>query len=66
VVLIEALGAETLIYAKTAAGAQIVSRQAQRTAFKVGEQVGEQVGLQLDLSHAHWFDANGRTVTNPA
>ena len=62
VVLIEALGAETLIYAKTAAGAQIVSRQAQRTAFKVGEQVG----LQLDLSHAHWFDANGRTVSNPA
>ena len=56
--LIEALGAETLIYVHTAEGAQLVSRQNARTAL----QVGDQVSLSLNLTHAHWFDTQGRVV----
>ena len=61
VVLVEALGAETLIYVKTNEGAQMVARQADRAHV----QVGAEVGLQLDISTAHWFDAKGRTVRTP-
>jgi len=61
VVLVEALGAETLIYVKTHEGAQMVARQADRAHV----QVGAEVGLQLDISTAHWFDAKGRTVRTP-
>ena len=61
VVLVEALGAETLIYAKTQTGAQMVARQADRA----NVHVGDAVGLVLDLSKAHWFDAQGRAVRNP-
>ena len=56
--LIEALGAETLIYVHTAEGAQLVSRQNARTAL----QVGDQVSLSLNLTQAHWFDTQGRVV----
>ena len=56
--LIEALGAETLIYVHTAEGAQMVSRQNARTAL----QVGDQVSLSLNLTQAHWFDTQGRVV----
>ena len=61
VVLVEALGAETLIYAKTQTGAQMVARQADRA----NVHVGDAVGLVLDLSKAHWFDTQGCTVRNP-
>jgi len=57
--LVEALGAETLIYVHTSEGAQLVSRQNERTTLHSGDTVG----LSLDLKHAHWFDAQGRVVT---
>ena len=61
VILVEALGAETLIYAKTQTGAQMVARQADRA----NVHVGDAIGLVFDLSRAHWFDTQGRTVRNP-
>ena len=54
--LIEALGAETLVYVNTGAELPIVTRQTQRCA----RHVGEEVGLQFDPVHAHLFDAQGR------
>ena len=60
--LIEALGAETLIYVTTAGGAQFVSRQNDRT----GLRVGDAVSLDIDASHAHWFDTAGRVVVGHA
>ncbi len=56
--LIEALGAETLIYVHTTEGAQLVARQNERTTL----QVGSSVGVSLDLTHAHWFDGQGRVL----
>ena len=54
--LIEALGAETLIYVALASGTQIVARQNSRTSLHAGNPVG----LQIDLDAAHLFDAGGR------
>jgi multiple sugar transport system ATP-binding protein len=54
--LVEALGAETLIYVTTAQGAQLVSRQNERTPLRTGDAVG----IQIDTEAAHVFDANGR------
>ena len=54
--LVEALGAETLIYITTAQGAQLVSRQNERTPLRAGDAVG----VQIDTDAAHVFDANGR------
>ena len=54
--LIEALGAETLIYVALASGTQIVARQNSRTNLHAGNPVG----LQIDLDAAHLFDAGGR------
>ena len=54
--LLEALGAETLIYVGTPEGAQLVARQNSRSALKAGDEVG----LQIDLEAAHLFDAQGR------
>ena len=54
--LVEALGAETLIYVTTAQGAQLVSRQNERTPLRSGDAVG----IQIDTEAAHVFDANGR------
>ncbi|MDO8319772.1 ABC transporter ATP-binding protein [Rhodoferax sp.] len=54
--LIEALGAETLIYVTTTQGAQLVSRQNERTALRVGDTVD----VHIDTDAAHVFDANGR------
>lgn len=54
--LIEALGAETLIYVATAEGAQFVSRRHARSPL----QVGDVVGLRIDADAAHLFDAQGR------
>ncbi|KAB7594543.1 ABC transporter ATP-binding protein [Verminephrobacter eiseniae] len=56
--LIEALGAETLIYLRTAQGAQVVARQSERTAL----QPGHPVALDIAIGQAHWFDSTGRVV----
>ena len=60
--LIEALGAETLIYVTTPVGAQFVSRQNDRT----GLRAGDAVSLDIDASEAHWFDTAGRVVAGHA
>ena len=57
--LVEALGAETLIYVSTPNGAQFVARQNERT----GLHAGDAVSLEIDASQAHWFDIAGRVVT---
>jgi len=54
--LVEALGAETLIYVTTVQGAPLISRQTERTPLRVGETVG----VQIDADAAHIFDAQGR------
>jgi len=54
--LVEALGAETLIYVTTAQGAQLVARQNERTPLRAGDRVG----IQIDTAAAHLFDAQGR------
>ena len=59
--LIEALGAETLIYVATENDAQLVVRQNVRTQLHVGSNVG----VQIDSNSAHLFDANGRVVAAP-
>ncbi len=56
--LIEALGAETLIYVTTHEGAQLVSRQSERSTLRMGDAVS----VSIDASQAHWFDAQGRIV----
>lgn len=56
--LVEALGAETLIYVTTEQGAQIVARQTQRCHLAPGSKVG----IKADLASAHVFDAQGRVV----
>jgi multiple sugar transport system ATP-binding protein len=54
--LVEALGAETLVYITSPQGAQIVARQNTRTLVKVGDDVG----VAIDTASAHLFDARGR------
>jgi multiple sugar transport system ATP-binding protein len=56
--IIEALGAETLIYVTGSEGAQYVARQSSRTGLKIGSKVS----LDIDTSLAHWFDNKGRVV----
>jgi multiple sugar transport system ATP-binding protein len=56
--LIEALGAETLIYVATDHGAMLVARQNTRS----GLRAGDRVGLAIDTSSAHLFDAQGRVI----
>lgn len=53
--LIEALGAETIIYVDVM-GTQIISRQAERTFL----QVGDPVSLEFDLCSVHCFDNAGQ------
>ena len=60
--LVEALGAETLIYVSTAQGAQIVARQSTRSALNAGDAVG----LAIDPARVHLFDAQGRVTRNAA
>ncbi len=57
--LVEALGAETLIYVTTEQGAQLVARQNSRTSLTAGSGVG----VKIDTSTAHFFDALGRVAT---
>ena len=54
--LVEALGAETLIYVSVGQGGQLVARQNQRTPLHAGNPVG----IQIDTGSAHLFDAQGR------
>ena len=54
--LIEALGAETLVYLSTPAGVQLVVRQNTRSALRVHESAG----IAIDADAAHIFDAQGR------
>ncbi|OYU74653.1 MAG: ABC transporter ATP-binding protein [Alphaproteobacteria bacterium PA3] len=56
--LVEALGAETLIYVSTSTGAQLVARQNTRSALHAGQAVG----LSVDAGTAHVFDAQGRVA----
>ena len=57
--LVEALGAETLVYVTTEWGEQIVSRHTERSSLVAGEKVG----VKIDLSTAHFFDAKGRIAS---
>jgi len=59
--LVEALGAETLIYVSTANGAQLTSRQSTRTALRAGDNVG----VELDANAVHLFDAQGDALPVP-
>ncbi len=58
--LVEALGAETLIYVSTPEGCQLVARQNSRTPLHAGDAVG----VSIALDEAHWFDPQGRVVAN--
>ena len=56
--LVEALGAETLVYVSTPEGATLVARLNERTPLVVGSPVT----LDVATEHAHWFDHSGRVV----
>jgi multiple sugar transport system ATP-binding protein len=60
--LIEALGAETLVYITSEQGAQLVARQNTRTVVHVGDAVG----VAIDAPTAHLFDAQGRIALTGA
>jgi multiple sugar transport system ATP-binding protein len=55
--LVEALGADTLIYVDVG-GVQLVSRQAERTSASRGDRVG----LDLDPGALHFFDSQGHAL----
>lgn len=56
--LIEALGAETLIYVTTQDGCSLVARQNDRTHLTVGSDVG----VSINPHEAHLFDAKGKVT----
>lgn len=56
--LVEALGAETLLYVRTAEGAQLVARLSERILLLPGDAVS----LNVATEQAHWFDPAGRVV----
>jgi multiple sugar transport system ATP-binding protein len=60
--LVEALGAETLVYLTTTAGASLVARQTERTELRPGSAVG----VAVDTQAMHVFDAKGRVVSSAA
>jgi multiple sugar transport system ATP-binding protein len=60
--LVEALGAETLIYVNTGSKVPLVARQNTRTALHAGDRVG----IDIDASAAHVFDAQGRIARSAA
>jgi len=59
--LVEALGAETLIYLSTASGAQLTARQSARTQLRSGDNVG----VDVDANAVHLFDAQGHALPVP-
>ena len=56
--LVEALGAETLLYLSNGQGLQLVLRQSARS----GLHSGQSVGIDLQFDCAHFFDAQGRSL----
>ena len=60
--LVEALGAETLVYVTSDQGAQLVARLNSRTDARVGDRVG----VAVDSRTAHLFDAQGRVALTGA
>jgi multiple sugar transport system ATP-binding protein len=56
--LVEALGAETLVYVSTERGTSIAVRQSARSALHAGEQTG----IEVDLAAVHVFDAGGKVL----
>jgi multiple sugar transport system ATP-binding protein len=60
--LVEALGAETLVYVSTTEGATLVARQSERTALVAGGTTA----LDVVTEQAHWFDTSGRVVRHTA
>jgi multiple sugar transport system ATP-binding protein len=60
--LVEALGAETLIYVSTERGTQLVARQNNTRTLPI---VGDSVGIQIDVAAAHLFDSQGHVVAAP-
>jgi multiple sugar transport system ATP-binding protein len=56
--LVEALGAETLIYVNAGTRTPLVARQSTRPPVRVGDRVG----IEIDGSAAHRFDAQGRVA----
>jgi multiple sugar transport system ATP-binding protein len=60
--LVEALGAETLIYLAIEQGVQLIARQSTRTSLRAGDAVG----VQIDATQAHIFDAQGRLQRSAA
>jgi len=57
--LVEALGAETLVYLTTPRGTQLVARQNNARSLP---HVGDSVGLQIDAAAADLFDSHGHVV----
>jgi multiple sugar transport system ATP-binding protein len=57
--LVEALGAETLVYLTTPRGTQLVARQNDARTLP---HVGDSVGLRIDAAAAHLFDSHGHVV----
>jgi multiple sugar transport system ATP-binding protein len=60
--LVEALGAETLVYISTERGTQLVARQNNTRDLP---RVGDAVGVQIDRAATHLFDAQGSVVSGP-
>jgi len=61
--LVEALGAETLIYVSTGGSkTPLVARQSMRPSVKVGDAVG----VEIDAATVHLFDAQGRLAQSSA
>ena len=60
--LVEALGAETLIYVSTSHGTQLVARQNVKSELNVGDSVG----IDIDAKATHLFDAQGHVVSGPS
>ncbi|HEX6708486.1 MAG TPA: ABC transporter ATP-binding protein [Albitalea sp.] len=58
--LVEALGAETLIYVNMGTGTPLVARQNTRTSLHAGDRVG----IEIDAAAAHLFDAQGRVAAH--
>jgi multiple sugar transport system ATP-binding protein len=59
--LVEALGAETLIYVTTGSGAQFTARQSARTQLRAGDSVG----VDVDATAVHLFDTKGHALPVP-
>jgi multiple sugar transport system ATP-binding protein len=57
--LVEALGAETLVYVSTVRGTQLVAR---KNSTQNLPHVGDTVGVQIDATAAPLFDSQGRVV----